>query len=62
MTWWMWALLAWSVLSVPVAVGVGRFLRGPRGAPEHRAGLPHVNDAAEPRAGLPTQRRGEESA
>lgn len=55
MAWWGWTLLAWVVLSVPVALVIGRVIRGPVGheqrwAPQsHRKPNVTTQEVPEPR-------------
>jgi len=52
-TWWIWALLAWGALAVPVAVLVGRSVSVGQGSDAPRP-------AGDPR--LPAQRDGDDAA
>jgi hypothetical protein len=61
MTWWAWVLVGWSVLSVPVAVLVGRVIamgRRPTGADEDLRGPLRGQGAGPP--SLPPPRDGDE--
>jgi hypothetical protein len=62
MRWWMWVLLAWVLLSLPIAIGVGRFIRGPAREQQPRGFLLDRHDLDVPPPKLPQQWRDEESA
>jgi|1186.fasta_scaffold49179_2 hypothetical protein len=29
MTWWLWVVIAWTILSLPLGIVVGSLIRGP---------------------------------
>ncbi|MCW2701957.1 MAG: hypothetical protein JWQ45_3492 [Blastococcus sp.] len=57
MTWWMWLLLTWILLSLPLALWIGRLIRGFAGADRSRNGVHGLDDVAVPTQGWPGQRR-----
>jgi hypothetical protein len=58
MKWWMWLLLAWILLSLPLALWIGRFLGGSAGAKQSRNGVRGLDDVAAPTQEWPNRRRG----
>jgi hypothetical protein len=43
-SWWMWAIVAWLVVSVPFAVFTAKFIAAGREQPEHGDALPESDE------------------
>ena len=44
MSWWMWAIVAWLVVSVPFAVFTAKFIAAGREQPAHRDAPPEPEE------------------